>query len=220
MRIRISGLLLALAMLVGASALSAAAQQGGPPPGGRPAGGPPPMGPQLQLSSTAFADGTPVPDKYTCAAGFANMTSPAVSWVNAPKDTASFALLVHDPEAHPMKSINDVTHWIIFNIPGESTGLPEGVKADAPATVGTQGKNIAGQPSYFGPCAPPGPNHHYTWELFALDSKLDLPAGATRSDVMKAMDGHILAGTVYIGLFHRQAGGMMPPPPPTPPPTR
>jgi Raf kinase inhibitor-like YbhB/YbcL family protein len=172
------------------------------------------MGPQLQLTSTAFSDGGAVPEKYTCAAGFNNMTSPALQWTNAPKDTASFVLLLHDPEPRPRKGLEDVTHWLVYNIPGDATGLPEGVKPDAPASVGVQGKNIMGSPSYMGPCAPPGPNHHYTFELFALDAKLDLPAGATRADVMKAMDGHILGAAVYIGLFHRQAGGMTPPPPP------
>lgn len=201
MRTRISVGMLTLAMLLAACALPAAAQQGGPP-----AGGPPPMGPQLRLSSTAFSDGGTIPVKYSCAAGMNNQTSPAVQWVNAPKDTASFVLLMHDPDAHAMKRLEDITHWVVYNIPADSTGLPEGVKPDAPATVGVQGKNIMGMPAYMGACAPPGPDHHYTLELFALDTKLDLPAGATRADVQKAMDGHVLAGTVYIGLFHRQPG--------------
>jgi Raf kinase inhibitor-like YbhB/YbcL family protein len=170
------------------------------------------MGPPFQLSSPAFSDGGSVPDKYTCAAGMSNMTSPALQWVNAPKATASFVLLLHDPDAHAGKSIYDITHWIIFNIAGDATSLPEGIKADS--TLGVQAKNIAGQPAFFGPCAPPGPNHHYTFELFALDTTLALAAGASRDDVMKAMDGHVLTGTVLIGLFHRQPGGGMPGPPP------
>jgi Raf kinase inhibitor-like YbhB/YbcL family protein len=143
-----------------------------------------------------------------------NMTSPPLSWANAPAGTQSFVLLLHDPDAHAAKSIDDITHWMIFNIPGDATSLPEGVKADS--TVGVQANNIARQPSFFGPCAPPGPNHHYTFELFALDSKLDLQKGASRSDVLKAMDGHVLTGTVLIGLFHRTPGGVMPGPPAPP----
>ncbi|HXJ16196.1 MAG TPA: YbhB/YbcL family Raf kinase inhibitor-like protein [Candidatus Polarisedimenticolia bacterium] len=170
------------------------------------------MGPQMRLSSPAFADGSAIPDKYTCAAGMGNMTSPELNWVNPPKGTESFVVLLHDPDAHAGKSIYDITHWLIFNVPGDATSLPEGVKADS--TVGVQASNIARQPSYFGPCAPPGPSHHYTFELFALDSKLDLPKGATRDEVMKAMDGHVLTGTVLIGLFHREPGGGMPGPPP------
>lgn len=206
--------LIVLAALLAASVIPANAQQGGPPPGpgGRPGGGMPMMGPQLRLSSPAFSDGSPVPEKYSCAAGFNNMTSPELHWVNAPKDTASFVILFHDPDARAGKRLEDITHWVVYNIPGDATSLPEGVKPDAPASVGLQGTNIMGRPAYMGPCAPAGPDHHYTFDLYALDAKLDLPAGASRSDVMKAMDGHILASTVYIGLFHRQAGGMMPPP--------
>jgi len=180
------------------------------------------MGPPLQLSSTAFADGTMIPEKYTCVpamgggggmAGMdaSKMTSPPLSWINAPKDTQSFVLLLHDPDAHAAKSVNDITHWMIFNIPADTTSLPEGVKADS--TVGVQANNIARQPQYFGPCAPPGPAHHYTFELYALDTKLDLQKGASRDDVNKAMDGHVLTGTVLIGLFHRTGmGGMGGPP--------
>jgi Raf kinase inhibitor-like YbhB/YbcL family protein len=217
MRITSKRLMIASAFLLAVGVIPAAAQQGPPPAGG--GGGRPMMGPPLQLTSTAFADGSMIPDKYTCSPDGkamtqpANMTSPPLAWMNPPAGTQSFVLLLHDPDAHAAKSIYDITHWVIFNIPGDSTGLPEGVKADAPATVGTQGKNIAGQPSFFGPCAPPGPVHHYTFELLALDSKLDLPAGASRDDILKAADGHVLTGTVLIGLFHHQPGFVMGPPP-------
>ncbi len=218
MRITSKRLMIASALLLAVGVIPAAAQQG-PPPGGGGGGGRPMMGPPLQLTSTAFADGSMIPDKYTCSPDGkamtqpANMTSPPLAWMNPPAGTQSFVLLLHDPDAHARKTLDDITHWIIFNIPGDSTGLPEGVKADAPATVGTQGKNIAGQPSFFGPCAPPGPVHHYTFELLALDSKLDLPAGASRDDILKAADGHVLTGTVLIGLFHHQPGFSMGPPP-------
>jgi Raf kinase inhibitor-like YbhB/YbcL family protein len=217
MRITSKRLMIASALLLAVGVIPAAAQQGPPPGGG--GGGRPMMGPPLQLTSTAFADGSMIPDKYTCSPDGkamtqpANMTSPPLAWMNPPAGTQSFVLLLHDPDAHARKTLDDITHWIIFNIPGDSTGLPEGVKADAPATVGTQGKNIAGQPSFFGPCAPPGPVHHYTFELLALDSKLDLPAGASRDDILKAADGHVLTGTVLIGLFHHQPGFVMGPPP-------
>ncbi|MGD1212723.1 MAG: YbhB/YbcL family Raf kinase inhibitor-like protein [Candidatus Acidiferrales bacterium] len=221
MRITSLRLLVTSAFLLAASAIPAAAQQGPPPGGGppggggRPGGGGPPPGPPLQLSTSAYSDGGTIPDKYTCAGpgGFASMTSMPVEWKNPPAGTQSFILLLHDPDAHARKSLDDITHWIVYNIPGDSTGLPEGVKADAPASVGTQGKNIMGQPGFMGPCAPPGPPHHYTLELLALDTKLDLPAGASRDDILKAADGHVLTGTVYIGLFHRAPGSSMGPPP-------
>jgi len=189
--------------LLAASVIPAAAQQGPPP------------GPPLQITTDAYSDGGVIPDKYSCAGpgGFASMTSMPVQWKNPPAGTQSFVLLLHDPDAHARKSLDDITHWIVYNIPGDSTGLPEGVKADAPATVGTQGKNIMGQPGFMGPCAPAGPPHHYTLELLALDTKLDLPAGASRDDILKAADGHVLTGAVYIGLFHRAPGSSMGPPP-------
>ncbi len=169
------------------------------------------MGPPLQLSSSAFQDLGTYPEKYSCAPNgqmdIQNMTSPPLSWKNPPAGTKSFVLLLHDPDAHAGKSVDDITHWIIFNIPGDSTGLPEGVKADAPASVGVQGMNIAHQPAFFGPCAPPGPPHHYTFELYALDTTLDLQKGAGRDDIMEAMNGHVLGGTVLIGMFHRTSMG-------------
>jgi Raf kinase inhibitor-like YbhB/YbcL family protein len=211
--------LITLAFLLAAGAFPVVAQQGPPPGGGPPGGGGrrPMMGPPLQLTSSAFADGTMIPDKYTCSPDGktmtqpANMTSPPLSWVNPPAGTQSFVLLLHDPDAHAGKSRYDITHWMIFNISGDATSLPEGVKADS--TVGMQATNTMRQPSYFGPCAPPGPAHHYTFELLALDAKLDLPAGASRDDVMKAVDGHVLTGTVLIGLFHHEPGFSMGPPP-------
>jgi len=216
MEMRIVRPLAIVTLLLAAGAAPALAQQG---PGGGGGGGRPMMGPPLQLSSSAISDGGTIPDKYTCSPDGktmtqpANMTSPPLAWVNPPAGTQSFILLLHDPDAHARKSLDDITHWIIFNIPGDATSLPEGVKVDAPATVGTQGANITGQPQFFGPCAPPGPVHHYTFELLALDAKLDLQKGASRDDILKAADGHVLTGTVLIGLFHHQPGFQMGPPP-------
>jgi Raf kinase inhibitor-like YbhB/YbcL family protein len=204
MRIRIARPLTIVTLLLAAAVAAAQGQQGPPPAGARPAGGGRPSGPPLQITSSAYSDGGSIPDKYTCVVGgFGSGASPAVTWANAPAGTASFILLFHDPDAHARKSLDDITHWIIYNIPGDSTGLPEGVKADAPATVGVQGNNVMGRAGYLGPCPPPGPPHHYTLELLALDTKLDVPASASRDDVLKAADGHVLTGTVYIGLFQR-----------------
>jgi hypothetical protein len=103
------------------------------------------------------------------------------------------------------KKMDDVTHWMVFNIPGTATELPGGISADAKLPDGTiQIKNTRGAVGYMGPGAPAaGPYHHYTFELFALDTKLDLTDAATRADVVKAMDGHILAKGVLAGRFHQ-----------------
>jgi Raf kinase inhibitor-like YbhB/YbcL family protein len=215
MQMRIMRPLTIVTLLLAAGVAPALAQQGPPPAGG--GGGRPAPGPPLQLSSSVFTDVGQYPDKYSCIPGMAGgppdaskMVSPPLSWVNAPAGTKSFVLLLHDPDAHAAKSFDDITHWLIFNIPGDATSLPEGVKADS--TVAPQANNIARSASFFGPCAPPGPVHHYTFELFALDTTLDLQKGASRDDVQKAMDGHVLTGTVLIGLFHRTAMGGPPPP--------
>jgi hypothetical protein len=105
---------------------------------------------------------------------------------------------------HPGKTFADVTHWIAWNIPATAMGLPANVAGTADLPDGThQGNNIAQRTGYMGPCPPPGLPHHYTLEVYALDSKLDLPATAGRADLEKALGGHILASGVYNGLFHR-----------------
>jgi Raf kinase inhibitor-like YbhB/YbcL family protein len=104
-----------------------------------------------------------------------------------------------------MKKVEDVTHWMAFNIPATATSLPEGVPATPQLPDGTiQIKNLRGGVGFMGAGAgAAGPYHHYTWELFALDTKLDLGPDATRADVLKAMDGHILGKGVLEGRFHR-----------------
>lgn len=101
--------------------------------------------------------------------------------------------------------MDDVLHWMAFNIPGTATGLPEGVPADAKLSDGTiQAKNLRGAVGYMGMGAgAAGPYHHYTFQVFALDTMLQLGPDATRADVVKAMEGHILGVGVLVGRFHR-----------------
>ena len=143
--------------------------------------------------------------KYGCdVAQGAPMISPAMMWTNTPKAAVSFTLIMHDLDGNPMKGILDVTHWTVYNIPATATALPEGIAVDAPAAgEGMQGKNVRGVNGYQAPCPPKGgPAHHYVFELYALDAKLDLPAGAARADLLKAMDGHIVGKSSYVGMFH------------------
>ncbi len=169
--------------------------------GGKKQGGPPPM---LSIKVADFADGSRIPEKFTCAAG-QNSPSPAISWSGAPAGTQSFVLIMHDPDPVINKSTNDVLHWAIYDIPGTSKGLPEGVKSGEQGDGANQINNIAGRPGYLGPCPPPGHgDHHYTLELYALDAKLSVPASTSRADLMKAMDGKVLSKGVYIGIFGRK----------------
>jgi len=167
-------------------------------------GGRGPAGPGLTLTSPDFMDGAVIDDKYTQKAG-PTSPSPRLEWANVPMGTQSFALLLHDPDVALQKKMDDVTHWMLFNIPGTAKGLPGGVPADAKLADGTiQIKNTRNAVGYMGPGAgAAGPYHHYTFELFALDTKLDLGPDATRADVVKAMDGHILAKGVLECRFHQ-----------------
>jgi Raf kinase inhibitor-like YbhB/YbcL family protein len=181
-----------------ASVVSVAAQDKGAKKGG---GGPPPM---INIKIADFADGSRIPEKFTCAAG-PTSPSPAISWSGAPGATQSFVLIMHDPDPVIGGSVTDVLHWAILDIPGSSKGLPEGVKNGDQADGAKQINNIAGRPGFLGPCPPPGHgDHHYTLELYALSDKLGLPASTSRADLHNAMNGKVLSKGVYIGIFGRK----------------
>jgi Raf kinase inhibitor-like YbhB/YbcL family protein len=162
----------------------------------------PPM-PGLTLTSPAFEDGSIIPSKFTQSDP--NPVSPKLEWTHVPANTVSFVLLVHDPDVALEKKTGDVLHWLAFNIPGTARDLPEGVPPNAMLPDGmVQAKNRRGNVGFLGPGAPAvGPYHHYTFELFALDTKLDLGADATRQEVLNAMEGHIVGKGVLVGRFHR-----------------
>ena len=168
-------------------------------------GGRGPQTPPLIMTTSAWEDGGVIPDKYTQAAG-AMAVSPELKWTQVPPGTQSFALLMHDPEPVLNKgSKMDITHWLIWNIPATSTGLQEAV-AQGELPDGSRQVSLRGN-AYMGPGAPAGPYHHYTFELYALDTKLDVQPTAdafeTRANVVKAAQGHILGKAVYGGLFRR-----------------
>jgi Raf kinase inhibitor-like YbhB/YbcL family protein len=192
MRMKQLGLLTVLAIMFVAGIAAIAAQQ--------PATPPPPS--KFKLASSAYAEGSMIPTQYSCADP--NAASPALSWANPPANTASFAIIMHDTDAAPMKGTMDVTHWIFWGIPGSSTSVAAGVKPDSSPDGIMQGKNIRGVNGYQPPCPPPGATpHHYIFEIYALDAKLDLPAGSPRADLLKAMDGHVIGKSTYVGNFGR-----------------
>ena len=175
---------------------------------GRGGAGRGPQTPPLIMTSSAWEDGGVIPDKYTGAAATQPAPNPALSWTQVPPGTESFVLIMNDPEpAIPAKSSRgDVTHWIVWNIPGTSKGLPEGVMAgDLPD--GTKQQSLRSN-GYMGPGAPPGPYHHYTFTLYAVDTKIDVApsqnAFDTRQALLNAMDGHVLGKAELVARFHRQ----------------
>ena len=190
------------------SASAQAPERGGRGGGGGGQAARGPQAPPLIMTTTAFEDGGVIPDKYTQAAG-AMAVSPELKWSQVPMGTQTFVLLLHDPEPVLNKgSKMDVTHWLIWNIPGTATGLKEGV-AQGELPDGSRQVSLRAN-AYMGPGAGPGPYHHYTFELYALDTKLDVPMGApadaakTRTAVVDAMDGHVLGKAVLVAKFHRQ----------------
>ena len=195
-------------------ALPAAAQgrgdRGGNAPGGQNRGAAAPAGPAMTLTVSGFPDGGQIPVKFSQAAEGAapgEGTSPAISWANPPAGTQSFVLNMHDMDVSRNRTTDDQAHWVVWNIPATATGLPEGVKKGPQLPDGSYQISATGQ-VYRGPGAPAtGPLHHYMFELFALDTKLDVQPAAdafeTRANVLKAMQGHILGKAVYGGLFRR-----------------
>ena len=192
-----------LAALVGLSALTTVSAQA-PAPAAAPA--PPPM----VLTIQGFPDGGDIPVRFSQAAPGAapgEGTSPALSWTNAPAGTQTFVLNMLDMDVARNKTTDTQAHWIVWNIPGSATGLPEGVPKGAQLANGAFQFSATGQ-VYRGPGAPAtGPRHHYMFELYALDTKLDVTPAAdafeSRANVFKAMQGHVLAKAVYGGLFRR-----------------
>jgi Raf kinase inhibitor-like YbhB/YbcL family protein len=157
--------------------------------------------PPLLMESTAFEDGGIVPQKYAGREG----VQPGFTFSNAPEGTVSYAIIFHDLDVGLMNGTNDVLHWIAWNIPASAKGIPEGKLPEGSVT----GKNIAGQNSYFGPGAPPGPRyHHYVFELYALNANVDLPNTASRPELLEAMQGKVVAKAAYVGRFR----GAPPPP--------
>ena len=161
-----------------------------------------PTSPGLTLTSTSFDDTAIIPDKYTQKAN--PFVSPELEWKYAPAGVVSYTLIMHDPDAAPQKNSADVLHWMVFNIPAGTTSLPEAASGSKMPEGAIEGKSTRGTPGFLGPGAgAAGPYHHYTIELYALDTKLSLAADATRDDVLKAMNGHVLAKGVTVGRFHR-----------------
>mgnify|MGYP000847456987 FL=1 len=148
----------------------------------------------LTLSSNAFAAGQSIPSKYSC---LGRDISPDLSWTDAPANTRSFALIVDDPDA-PMGTW---VHWVLFNLPASARSLPENAGLSLPAGS-LQGKNSSGDARYMGPCPPSG-THRYFFKLYALDTLLDLSKGASKADLLKAMEGHILAQGELMGTFSK-----------------
>ena len=151
----------------------------------------------IQLASSAFENKGVIPKKYTCDG---EEVSPPLSWSQAPKNTVTFALIVDDPDA-PRGTF---VHWLLYDLPGTITELPEGIPNNqALEGGGIQGKNSAGGIGYTGPCPPKG-THRYFFKLYALDAELGLDPGANEQELQEAMQGHILAQGELMGTYTKK----------------
>jgi len=151
----------------------------------------------FSLKSSAFAAGAEIPKQFTCTAAD---VSPALEWSNTPEKTASFALIMDDPDA----PVGTWVHWVVWNLPPSAHSLPEGVAKREQLEDGSrQGRNDFSKIGYGGPCPPPGKPHRYFFRLYALDVKLALVPGASRQELDAAMKGHVLGQAEYMGTFRR-----------------
>ena len=154
----------------------------------------------MQLTSSAFQAGERIPIQFTCDG---EDISPELSWRNAPVQSDSFVLTMRDPDA---PKVGGFTHWVLYNIPASVDHLQQNVaKRPSIPGLGLQGKNDSGKLGYMGPCPPSG-THRYFLRIFALDTELRLPPGASHEEVRLAMEGHILDRAELMGTYAKKAG--------------
>jgi Raf kinase inhibitor-like YbhB/YbcL family protein len=151
----------------------------------------------IEMTSPAFQDGGTIPRQYTCEG---EDISPPLNWGPVPDGTQSLALIVDDPDS----AAGAFAHWVLYDLPADVQGLPENLPRDKTFPVGgEQGVNDFDVLGYRGPCPPSG-THRYFFKLYALDTKTNLPPGATRERLLDAMEGHVLAQGQIMGRYRRQ----------------
>jgi len=149
------------------------------------------------ITSPAFQQGASIPSQYTCDG---SNTHPTLLFSDIPEGAQSLALLMDDPDVpKTLRPDGMWDHWVVFNMPAQTREISEGARAN-----GVYGKNTGGKNEYGGPC-PPDREHRYFFKLYALDTMLDLPEGASKKDVEQAMQGHILAQAELMGVYDRSS---------------
>jgi Raf kinase inhibitor-like YbhB/YbcL family protein len=154
------------------------------------------VGATIELTSGSFGNNSIIPTKYTCDGAD---VSPPLTWKTRASGVESFALVMYDADTPQY-----FTHWILFNIPSNSTSLPENLtKGGSVPGVGSQGRNDFGAVGYGGPCPPSGATHHYWIVVYALDAKVDAPPGSALDGLVGTIRGHILATGLLVGTYGR-----------------
>jgi Raf kinase inhibitor-like YbhB/YbcL family protein len=155
----------------------------------------------MKLTSPSFDANSAIPARYTCDG---EDLSPALHWSDVPEDAKSLVVIMDDPDAPPGTWV----HWVLYDLPGNLTDLPEGVPEKERLEEGAAhgacwGVESYSRIGYHGPCPPPGDPHRYYFRLYALDTRLDLAPRATKDEVVKAMKGHVLAEAELMGTYGR-----------------
>jgi Raf kinase inhibitor-like YbhB/YbcL family protein len=155
----------------------------------------------LEITSSAFDPNGAIPAKHTCDG---EDLSPALSWTGVPEGAKSLVLIMDDPDAPPGTWV----HWVLYDLPADTSGLPEGLpkseKLESGAAHGLcWGVSSFSRVGYYGPCPPPGSPHRYQFKLYALDAVLGLAPRAIKAEVLAAMEGHVLAQGELVGIYER-----------------
>lgn len=154
----------------------------------------------MKLESSAFAPEGLIPARYTCDGGH---HSPPLSWNDVPTGTQSFVMIMDDPDAAAVIG-KTFDHWVLYDLPVDLRQLPEGLPSlERLPNGGTHGLTTRNALGYFGPCPPPGTPHRYCFQLFALDTLLDLEPRKTKAEILQAIAGHVLASAEMVGLYQR-----------------
>ena len=157
----------------------------------------PGIGETIELTSAAFDPGSPIPRLYTCDGAD---VSPPLKWSGVPPDARSLALVVDDPDAR-----GTWVHWVVYDIPAGVSELSEGAStAVGDVLNATDGTSDFRRTGYGGPCPPDGPAHRYFFKLLAVDTVLNLAAGATKSELLRALEGKVVAQGSLMGTYKRQ----------------
>ena len=150
----------------------------------------------MQMASKAFQDGAAIPQKYTCEG---EDISPALEWTSVPDEAMTLALISDDPDAPDGTWV----HWVLYNVPAHILEIAENLPREGQLENGImQGQNDFKNIGYGGPCPPSG-THRYVFKLFALDKELELQPGATKRQLLQAMEGHILDRAQFMGTYSK-----------------
>ena len=152
---------------------------------------------KIDLKSSVFSEGGNIPAEYTCDG---KDMSPPLAWSGVPQNAQSLAIIADDPDA----PVRVWVHWVVYDLPPTLTRLPAGIPASGTLTMGgAQGRTDFGKIGYGGPCPPRGKAHRYFFKIYALDTLLRLKPGASKTELLGAMQGHVLAEGQGMGKYER-----------------